>query len=235
MNTLSSTALRFARSSRGIVVPARSKHTLPKLDYAYGDLAPVWSEEIVRNHYTGNHNGYVNNLNAAEAAITAAISANELDKTAELYKAIRFNAGGHINHSFLWKIVTPLGKNSSSDSSTATSLGPGSLSNEITRSFGSLDGLISKMNAKTAAIQGSGWGWLVVSKTTGNLEIITTPNQDNPIYYGYNALFGIDAWEHAFYLDYKTAKAEYFKQIWRIANWKQIETNFENAMSTIKK
>ncbi|OMJ08066.1 Superoxide dismutase [Mn], mitochondrial [Smittium culicis] len=236
MSFVSSKLLLSRSGSRLAASHVRSKHTLPQLDYAYSELSPVWSEEIVKNHHTGNHQAYVNNLNAAELAISEAIATGDTKKTAELYKAIRFNAGGHLNHTFLWKVVTPLAAAQRADpAATATALQAGTLRSHIEKSFGSIDGLIANMNAQTAAIQGSGWGWLAVNKASGNIEIITTPNQDNPIYYNYDPIFGIDAWEHAFYLDYKTAKAEYFKQIWRIANWNQIQLNYEAAMSSLKK
>lgn len=94
----------------------------------------------------------------------------------------------------------------------------GPLSDAISAEFGSLDALKQKFNTALAAIQGSGWGWLVKDASTGRLKITTTPNQD-PIT-GDVVVIGVDAWEHAYYLQYENAKVKYFEAIWNVINWK---------------
>ncbi|PVU93207.1 hypothetical protein BB561_003410 [Smittium simulii] len=203
----------------------RLKHTLPEFHVEFSAFAPVWSEEIVKNHYTGNHALYVKNLNDTETKLQDAISSGKTVEAGNLHRNLRFNSGGHVNHSRLWKFITPV-------CNGGGKVIDGSLKKQIESIWGTVENMMLALNNTTATIQGSGWGWLAVNKQTLNLELITTPNQDTPEYYGYLHLFGIDAWEHAFYLDYKTAKAAYFKNIWQIANWKQIQKNYDIAMAT---
>ncbi|PVU90759.1 hypothetical protein BB559_003638 [Furculomyces boomerangus] len=216
-------AKQFISSSQ-----TRTKYTLPEIPYEYSAFSPVWSTEIVKNHHQGNHAAYVANLNATEEKMLSFIKNEQLENLSELHKLLRFNAGGHLNHTMLWQTIMPI-------SAGGGKVVDGSLRAAIDREFDTVEKMITLMNAKTASIQGSGWGWLALNKLSGSLELITTPNQDTPNYYGYLPLFGIDAWEHAFYLDYKTNKAEYFKKIWQICNWAKVQSNFEEAMASINK
>ncbi|PVU86514.1 hypothetical protein BB560_001309 [Smittium megazygosporum] len=216
------------RSSKKFFSFARFKHSLPTLKYEYNAFAPVWSEAIVKNHYELNHAAYVNNLNANEEKLAASVTKNDLVSAAQLEKICRFNAGGHINHTRMWETIAPTSDNGGK-------LVSGTVEKAIEKTFGSVDELAKAVNAATASIQGSGWGWLAVSSATGNLHVLTTPNQDTVEDYGCLPLFGIDAWEHAFYLDYKTSKVDYFKKYWQIANWAQIQRNYDVAMASLKK
>ncbi|KAJ1877313.1 hypothetical protein LPJ57_004008 [Coemansia sp. RSA 486] len=106
--------------------------------------------------------------------------------------------------------------------------------NAIEDKFGSLEQLSQVVNGKTAGIFGSGWGWLTVDQK-GQLDVITTANQDTPATVGHVPLLGIDAWEHAYYLDYNNVKADYFKNIWRVINWKDVAKRYDDAMAKVKK
>lgn len=99
------------------------------------------------------------------------------------------------------------------------------LGKAITQYYGDLDKLIANVNGKLAGIQGSGWAWIVKNKDTGALDVITTPNQDI-VAGSHIPIVGIDAWEHAYYIDYKNVKADYFKAIWNVINWKEAEKRF---------
>lgn len=101
------------------------------------------------------------------------------------------------------------------------------LQSAIKEDFGSVDTLRKQMNTALAGIQGSGWAWLVKDKTTGTLSIATRMGQD-PITGNLKPLLGIDAWEHAYYLQYQNRKAEYFDAIWNVVNWKNVAKRFEN-------
>lgn len=175
-----------------------SEHTLPQLPYAYNALEPAISEEIMTIHHTKHHQLYITNLNNAIKAYNSAISSNDVRKQIELQGAIKFNGGGHINHSLFWKNLAP-------SSQGGGQLQDGPLKQAIERDFGSLDNLKSTFNATIATIQGSGWGWLGFNPKNSKLEVVNTQNQDPLI--SHHPIIGVDAWEHAFYLQYKNVKA----------------------------
>ncbi|KAG8870974.1 hypothetical protein FRB98_001147, partial [Tulasnella sp. 332] len=174
-------------------------YTLPPLPYAYNALEPYICEEIMVLHHTKHHQAYVNGLNAAEQTDMAAKTPQEKIR---LQAAIKFNGGGHINHSLFWLNMSPPPRNGGKGGE----LPEGPLKQLIDRDFGSVENLIKEMNADTAAIQGSGWGWLGYNKNAKRLEIATTPNQDPLL--NLVPLIGIDVWEHAFYIQYKNVKPD---------------------------
>ena len=132
---------------------------------------------------------------------------------------INFHGGGHTNHSLFWENLAPKKQGGGEPPS-------GPLAKAIQQSYGSIDGMKEKMNAALAGIQGSGWAWLVQDTQTGAIGIKTYANQD-PVVGQFRPLLGIDAWEHAYYLDYQNRKAEYFKAIWDVVNWKAAEKRFQ--------
>eukprot|EP00088_Acartia_fossae_P039009 TRINITY_DN40579_c0_g1_i1.p1 TRINITY_DN40579_c0_g1~~TRINITY_DN40579_c0_g1_i1.p1 ORF type:complete len:234 (+),score=21.72 TRINITY_DN40579_c0_g1_i1:113-814(+) len=198
---------------------AQGHYTLPDLPYDYNALEPVISSEIMTLHHTKHHAAYVKNLNAAMDKLEASIASKDLLGQLAVHQAIKFNGGGHTNHSIFWKNLTPVSKYTPPS---------GQLEQDINGRFGSLENLKKEMNAKTGAIQGSGWGWLAYNKASQGLEIVTKANQD-PVEGPYVPLFGIDVWEHAFYLQYKNAKPDYLNAIWQVVNWKDVAQRYEEA------
>ncbi|KAJ7173265.1 Mn superoxide dismutase [Mycena filopes] len=188
-----------------------SLHTLPDLPYAYNALEPYISEEIMALHHKKHHQTYVNALNAAEEAYAKASSMKE---KIEIQAALKLNGGGHINHSLFWKNLAPAAEGGGK-------LEDGPLKSAIERDFGSVEAFKKSFNAKTAAIQGSGWGWLGYNPATKKLEIVTTSNQDPLL--THTPIIGIDIWEHAFYLQYKNVKPDYLNAIWNVVNFKEAE------------
>jgi superoxide dismutase, Fe-Mn family len=199
-------------------------HNLPELPYGYGDLAPVISEEIMTLHHQKHHQGYVNNLNNALVAYKEAESNQDLQKMVELQSAIKFNAGGHINHSIFWTNLAPKGKGGGEGPS-------GSLKQAIDSTFGSVDKLIETFNTTTGPLQGSGWGWLGYNPKKKTIAIATCQNQDPLSTQGLVPLLGIDVWEHAYYLQYKNLRPKYLESIWDVVNWKNVEERFSKASS----
>ncbi|MBS0624987.1 MAG: superoxide dismutase [Verrucomicrobia bacterium] len=198
----------------------KTSYQLPDLPYDFGALEPVISAEIMELHYSKHHKGYVTNLNTALEKYHEAESKNDVAAMVALQSAIRFNGGGHINHSIFWTILAPKGGES----------GPrGELAEMIDRDFGSFDAFKEKFNSQTTAIQGSGWGWLGYNKGQKRLEIATCANQDPLSTQGLVPLLGADVWEHAYYLQYKNVRADYVKALWQIFNWKNIEERFTKA------
>jgi len=200
----------------------KTSYQLPELPYDFNALEPVISAEIMELHYSKHHKGYVTNLNAALEKYHEAETKNDVAQMIALQSAIKFNGGGHINHSIFWTILAPVSK--------GLHHGPkGDLAKMIDRDFGSMDVFKEKLNAATTAVQGSGWGWLGYNKGQRRLEITTCSNQDPLSTQGLVPLLGIDVWEHAYYLQYKNVRADYVKAIWQIFNWKNIEERFAKA------
>jgi Fe-Mn family superoxide dismutase len=198
-----------------------AKHTLPDLGYDFNALEPYVSADIMKLHYEKHHATYVNNLNVASEKLAEANAKGDVAAAIALGPAIRFNGGGHINHSIFWKNLTSHAKSGEAS---------GALKSAIERDFGSLEQLQTRMSAQSVAVQGSGWGWLGFNKQSKKLEIATCPNQD-PLEAttGLVPLFGIDVWEHAYYLQYKNVRPDYVKAIWNIANWHDISERFAAA------
>ena len=197
-------------------------HEQPELPYDFNALEPVISAEIMELHYTKHHSGYVKNLNVALEKYFEANDRWDLEKMIALQNAINFNGGGHINHSIFWTNLAPEGKGGGAEPA-------GELAVAINKEFGSFENFKTKFNARTAAIQGSGWGWLGYCPENKIVEIVTCQNQDPLSTKGLIPLLGVDVWEHAYYLQYKNLRADYLKNIWRIINWKNIAERFEEA------
>ncbi len=187
-------------------------YELPKLPYALDALEPVISRDIMDLHYNKHHKAYVTNLNAAVEAYAKAEAANDVAQMISLQQAIKFNGGGHLNHSIFWEILCPVAE--------ASSKPAGELATMIDRDFGSFEAFKEKLTNAAIGVQGSGWAWLCLNRATKRLEIVACPNQDPPAMV---ALMGIDVWEHAYYLQYKNVRGDYVKAIWQIFNWHAIE------------
>nr|ABA33613.1 manganese superoxide dismutase [Pholiota adiposa] len=201
-------------------------NTLPPLPYAYDALVPYISEEIMTLHHTKHHQTYVNALNAAEASYAKASTPKE---RIALQAALKFNGGGHINHSLFGRSLAP---SAAVNKGTGGVLKDGPLKSAIEKYFGTLENLQKQFNATTAAIQGSGWGWLGVNPSTKALEITTTANQDPLL--SHAPVIGVDVWERAFYLQYKNVKADYLTAIWNVINFEEAEARYLEAVGGSK-
>ena len=203
-------------------VHKRLKVTLPDLPYDYGALEPVISAEIMELHYSKHHQTVVDEFNIAEEKLVDAIEKGNTSTIIGLQAALRFNGGGSINHSLLWQHLCP-----EKDSGQPE----GALLETINRDFGSLQSMQETLSAATVAIQGSGWGWLGYNRAEQRLEVATCSNQD-PLEASTGLIprFGIDVWEHAYYLQYKNARPDYVKAIYRVANWKEISARLDAAL-----
>jgi len=201
----------------------KNLHSLPALPYAYNALEPFIDEETMHLHHDKHHLAYVNNLNAVLEKYPdfQAKTAEELIKDLnavpeEIRITVINNAGGHVNHTMFWEIMSPGGGGEPT----------GKLTEEINKTFGSFADFQVKFNEVGTKRFGSGWVWLVKTKE-GELEIMSTANQDNPISEGHQTIMGNDVWEHAYYLQYKNARADYLKAWWSVLNWQEINKRFE--------
>ncbi|PZF72356.1 superoxide dismutase [Taibaiella soli] len=197
-------------------------HSLPALPYAFDALEPHIDAQTMQIHHDKHHQAYVDNLNKAIAGTDAEnLSLEDLMANISKYPAaVRNNGGGHYNHSLFWEVLGPNG-----------GAPTGELADAINAAFGSLDGLKEKMNAAGATRFGSGWAWLIVKD--GKLEVTSTPNQDNPLMdiaeVKGTPIFGIDVWEHAYYLKYQNKRPDYLGAIWNVVNWNEVAKRFSAA------
>ena len=192
-------------------------YELPSLPYGLNELEPVISEEIMKLHYEKHHAGYVKNLNIALEKEATAQKEEQLAEQIRIGEAIRFNGGGHFNHSLFWENLLPTTKGGGN-------LQVGPLKEVIVKTFGSFERCIQLISEKSIAVQGSGWGWLGYCTEQGHLRALSTEKHELPK--GFMPLLCIDVWEHAYYLQYKNARADFVKAIWSIINWKKVEERF---------
>ncbi len=197
---------------------------LPPLPYANDALEPTIDAKTMEIHHDKHHQAYVTNLNNAIAgdAKLEAMSIEELitnlDKVPEDKRtAVRNNGGGHYNHSMFWLLM--------SGDKTSPS---GALKDAIDQ-FGGLDALKDAVNKAGAARFGSGWAWVVTGKN-GKLEVVSTPNQDNPIMDSDKTpILGVDVWEHAYYLKYQNRRPDYLAAWWDVVNWDEVGKRYDAA------
>ncbi len=198
---------------------------LPPLPYAFGGLAKAIDAETMKLHHDNHHATYVKNLNEAlkqqptlqNLSVEALL--RDLNRVPEdIRTKVRNNAGGHLNHTIFWQIMSPNGGGQPT----------GAIAQAINQTFGSFDNFKKQFNQAGGDRFGSGWVWLV-RNPQGQLQIITTPNQDNPIMEGAYPILGNDVWEHAYYLRYQNRRAEYLTNWWNVVNWPEIDRRFQLA------
>jgi Fe-Mn family superoxide dismutase len=196
--------------------------TLPALPYAPNALEPHIDTMTMEIHHGKHHGAYVTNLNKAleSAPDLASKSLEELLANGcamvpeSVRTAVRNNGGGHWNHSLFWQLMAPNGGGAP----------VGNLAAAINGMFGTFEEFKAKFSAAGIARFGSGWAWLI--KTSSGLEIMSTPNQDNPLMEGKHAVLGLDVWEHAYYLKYQNRRADYITSWWNVVNWPEAEKRF---------
>lgn len=199
-------------------------YKLPDLPYDFSALEPVISGEIMELHYSKHHAAYVKNLNAALDKYKEAEAKNDLETMLSLESAISFNGGGHVNHSIFWEILA-------SPKEGGGEMPEGKLLEAINQHFGSFSKFQEAFSAMSAAIQGSGWGWLGMHPQSKKLIMHPSPNQMPLKSIGFTPLMGIDVWEHAYYLQYKNVRPDYIKAIWSVINWKEVERRYEVGLT----
>ena len=192
-------------------------HSLPPLPYDYTALEPHIDEQTMRIHHDKHHAAYVNNLNAAleKHPELANKSVEDLVKgintvPEDIRTAVRNNAGGHINHTMFWEIMGP-GKGGEPT---------GKIGDAIKSTFGDFEKFKTQMNDAGTKRFGSGWAWLL--DVGGKLVIESTANQDSPLMEGKKVVFGVDVWEHAYYLKYQNRRPDYLDAWWNVVNWAEI-------------
>ena len=198
--------------------------TLPPLPYAYDALEPTIDAQTMQLHHSKHHQAYVDKLNEGVSE-DPSLEGKSLEEILAVIstqpKKVRNNGGGHWNHSFFWETMVGGGSQPS-----------GRLAEAIDAKFGSLDALKAKFNEAGVGQFGSGWAWLIVGQD-GELAIVSTPNQDNPLMDDApvkgTPILGNDVWEHAYYLKYQNRRPEYLAAWWNVVNWEKVAERFEAA------
>lgn len=195
---------------------------LPALSYATDALEPYIDKATMEIHHGKHHQAYVSNLNKAlEGKPEASAKIEDIIKNISKFSAaVRNNGGGHFNHALFW---TVLGPNKGGEPS-------GDLAKAINGAFGSFAEFKTKMQDAGATRFGSGWAWLSVG-ADGKLFVSSTPNQDNPLMdiaeQKGTPIFGIDVWEHAYYLKYQNRRPDYLAAIWNAVNWDVVAERYK--------
>ena len=189
---------------------------LPELPFAPDALEPAMSRETLEYHWGKHHRTYVENLNALVAGTPWETKSLE-DVVREAPAGGLFNnAAQHFNHSFFWKCLTPAGGGRPQ----------GALLDAVVEAWGSFEGFREAFSKAAAGNFGSGWTWLV-KNAEGELEIVSTSNADTPLRAGLRPILTIDVWEHAYYIDYRNARAKFIEAFFeKLGNWKFAEENF---------
>nr|MBA3439614.1 superoxide dismutase [Pyrinomonadaceae bacterium] len=202
-------------------------HKLPPLPYDFAALEPHIDAQTMQLHHGKHHATYVTRLNEALAKHTALQnkSPEELVRglqsvPEDIRTAVRNNGGGHVNHTMFWQIMKPNGGGEPS----------GQIADAIRSTFGDFESLKKQFNEAGTKQFGSGWAWLVQG-SGGKLQVLSTPNQDNPLMNGQYPIMGNDVWEHAYYLKYQNKRADYLAAWWNTVNWDEINKRLKQAGS----
>jgi len=198
-------------------------YKVPDLPYDYDALEPHIDEETMRVHHDKHHQAYVDKANAALEStewaekdveeVLGSLAALPADKQGP----VRNNAGGHANHSFFWKTMSPDGGGEPS----------GALADAINDKFGDLDTLKEEVKKAGVGQFGSGWAWLVHDGS--GLLVVSTANQDSPVSDGATPLLGVDVWEHAYYLKYQNKRPDYLDAWWNVVDWNEVGSRYDAA------
>jgi superoxide dismutase, Fe-Mn family len=197
-------------------------YELPPLDYDFAALEPHYSGRILELHHDKHHKAYVDGANTTLEKLAAARDAGDFGAIVGLEKTLAFNLSGHVLHSLFWKNLSPSGGDRPD----------GELAAAIDESFGSFDAFQGQLSQATGTVQGSGWGVLAWEPLGERLIVEQVYDHHANVGQGATPLLVIDAWEHAFYLQYENRKAEYVKAIWNLFDWGDVANRFEAARSS---
>ena len=200
--------------------------TLPPLPYPPSALEPHIDAATMEIHHGKHHQAYVTKLNDALDG-HADLQKHDIDSLMRNIKsvpeaarqAVINNGGGHANHALFWEIMGPNGGGEPT----------GVIGDAIKAAFGDFAKMKDTVKANGAAQFGSGWSWVVFNPTSGQLEAVKRPNQDSPLMDGLTPIFGIDVWEHAYYLKYQNKRPDYLEAWWNTVNWKAVEEKYAAA------
>ena len=194
-----------------------AEYSLPDLQYDYGALEPHISGKIMELHHDKHHGGYVKGANTTLEKLEEAREKEDFSHLSALEKALAFNLSGHVLHSLFWQNLSPKGGERPT----------GELAAAIKRDFGSFEKFRKQLTEAASTIMGSGWGALVWEPLGQRLLTVQIYDHQSNITQAGMPLLVLDAWEHAYYLQYQNRKTDFFDVVWKCWNWKDVAERFE--------
>ncbi|KIQ62743.1 superoxide dismutase [Kitasatospora griseola] len=196
-------------------------YTLPDLPYDYSALERAMSAEILELHHSKHHQAYVNGANLTLEQLAEARDKEQFGSLVGLQKTLAFNLSGHVLHSLFWQNLSPEGGDRPE----------GALADAITEHFGSFEAFKQQLTTATVGVQGSGWGILSWEPLGQRLIVEQVYDHHGNVGQGTVPLLAFDAWEHAYYLQYKNVRPDYVTRLWDVVNWQDVSTRFGAATS----
>jgi len=198
-------------------------YVLPELGYDYAALEPHYSARMLELHHDNHHRAYVDGVNTTLEKLTEARAADDLGTIVGLEKALAFNLSGHVLHTLLWKNLSPDGGDRPN----------GDLAAGIDEYFGSFDAFRKQLSKSAASVQGSGWGALTWEPLGERLFIEQIYDHQGNVGQGGVPLLVIDAWEHAYYLQYENRRPDYVDAMWNVIDWPDVAARFAHARGLV--
>jgi Fe-Mn family superoxide dismutase len=209
----------LAAAAQGAGAGADVKFTLPPLPYAYDALEPYMDAETVKLHHDKHQQGYINGLNAADAALAKARETGDYALIKHWEREAAFNGSGAFLHEVFWMNMAPPKSGGGGEPT-------GDLMDRVKKDFGSYEALTKQYSAAAAAVEGSGWGILAWQPQGKQLVILQAEKHQNLTQWGVTPLLVCDVWEHAYYLKYQNRRPDYIKAWWNLVNWKDVADRF---------
>jgi superoxide dismutase, Fe-Mn family len=198
-----------------------TRYVLPDLDYDYGALEPHISGRIMELHHGKHHRTYVDGANKALEQLQEAREQGSFEQVGFLEKALAFNLSGHVLHSLFWRNLSPDGGGKPT----------GELAQTIERDFGSFDAFKQQFSKTAGTVMGSGWAVLLWDTFSSRLVVAQVHDHQSNTIQGGVPLLVLDAWEHAYYLQYQNEKVKFFEAVWNVWNWKDVAQRFDEAQA----
>ncbi|MEV7231775.1 superoxide dismutase [Polymorphospora sp. NPDC051019] len=201
-----------------------STYTLPDLPYDYAALEPHINGQILELHHDKHHATYVKAANDTVERIAEARDKGDFSSIVGLEKTLAFNVSGHVLHSLYWQNMSPDGGDRPD----------GDLADAITEHFGSFEAFHGQLSAATTAVQGSGWGVLSYEPLGKRLIVEQVYDHHGNVGIGSVPLLAFDAWEHAYYLQYRNVRPDFVKAMWEVVNWPDVSARYAAAVAATR-
>jgi Fe-Mn family superoxide dismutase len=196
-------------------------YTLPDLPYDYAALEPHINGQILELHHDKHHAAYVKGANDTLDQLAEARDTGDLGALVGLEKTLAFNVSGHVLHTLYWQNMSPDGGDRPD----------GDLADAIGEHFGSFEAFHAQLTTATTAVQGSGWGVLCYEPTAGRLIVEQVYDHHGNVAQGSTPILAFDAWEHAYYLQYKNVRPDFVKAMWEVVNWPDVAARYAAAVA----
>ncbi|MFE9103576.1 superoxide dismutase [Actinomadura geliboluensis] len=197
-------------------------YTLPDLPYDYAALEPAITGEILELHHAKHHAAYVKGANDTLERLAEARDKEQYGGLVGLEKTFAFNLSGHVLHSIFWDNLSPDGGDRPD----------GELAAAINEHFGTFEAFQKQLTTATSTVQGSGWGVLAWEPLGRRLIVEQVYDHHGNIGMNTTPLLVFDAWEHAYYLQYRNVRPDYVEKLWTLVNWTDVKARFDAARTS---